>query len=68
MIAVLPAWWFRQAQVELWSRILIPTISYVVTYGVVLVTLGLESEDRMLLGRLLQRWRRSAEAKAIDSN
>ena len=68
VIAVLPAWWFRQAQVELWSRILIPTISYVVTYGVVLVTLGLESEDRMLLGRMLQRWRRNAEAKAIDSD
>jgi hypothetical protein len=39
-----------------------------VTYGVVLVTLRLESEDRMLLDRLLQRWRRKAESKASDAD
>lgn len=58
LVAVLPAWWLRQAQIDLWARILVPTASYVVAYFTVLMLLGLESEDRMLLDRLWRRWRR----------
>ena len=40
-------------------RMLVPTVSYFATYIVTLVMLGLEEEDRMLLGRLTRRWRRA---------
>jgi hypothetical protein len=59
LVAIGPAWWLRQEQEELWLRMLMPTVSYFATYIVTLVMLGLEEEDRMLLGRLTRRWRRA---------
>ena len=59
LVAIGPAWWLRQEQEELWLRMLVPTVSYFATYIVTLVMLGLEEEDRMLLGRLTRRWRRA---------
>jgi len=57
LLAILPAWWLRQEQVELWARILVPAASYVAVYFTALLLLRLEEEDRMLLDRLLRRWR-----------